>query len=197
MTGVAAAHSMAISYPSRISIASPPFDLVENSFAQTQEGAPWFPAIDRKDSRAPSHAAGTPLRLVSPSRPPETIPRNDLGISDVCKQKIRGLPVRYGWHGAQFDCRGRTGLGEWAVRHGLDVAAFLPTIHGVRAIETISRLALPGVDPAHEASVLLKAESADLDGIFRSPALRRSSRRCRLSAGRSSPRRRESWRCCA
>jgi hypothetical protein len=26
----------------------------------------------------------------------------------------------------------------WAERHGLDVAAFLPTIHGVRAIETIT-----------------------------------------------------------
>ncbi|TKB82735.1 MAG: HAD family hydrolase, partial [Mesorhizobium sp.] len=39
----------------------------------------------------------------------------------------------------------------WAHRQGLDVAAFLPTIHGVRAIETIGRLALPGVDPAREA----------------------------------------------
>jgi hypothetical protein len=28
----------------------------------------------------------------------------------------------------------------WAERHGLDVAAFLPTIHGVRAIETITAL---------------------------------------------------------
>ena len=54
---------------------------------------------------------------------------------------------------------------DWARRHGLDVAAFLPTIHGVRAIETVGRLALPGVDPAHEADVLLKAEAADLDGI--------------------------------
>ena len=55
---------------------------------------------------------------------------------------------------------------EWAHRQGLDVAAFLPTIHGVRAIETIGRLALPGVDPAHEADLLLKAEAADLDGIL-------------------------------
>ena len=55
---------------------------------------------------------------------------------------------------------------DWARRHGLDVAAFLPTIHGVRAIETVGRLALPGVDPAHEADLLLKAEAADLDGIL-------------------------------
>ncbi|QND61230.1 HAD-IA family hydrolase [Mesorhizobium huakuii] len=54
---------------------------------------------------------------------------------------------------------------DWARRHGLDVAAFLPTIHGVRAIETITALALPGVDPAHESHLLLKAEAADLDGI--------------------------------
>lgn len=31
----------------------------------------------------------------------------------------------------------------WAERHGLDVASFLPTIHGMRAIETITRLDLP------------------------------------------------------
>ncbi|WP_137933095.1 HAD-IA family hydrolase [Mesorhizobium comanense] len=58
---------------------------------------------------------------------------------------------------------------DWARGHGLDVAAFLPTIHGVRAIETITNLALPGVDPAHEADLLLKAEAADLDGIVPIP----------------------------
>ncbi|TPK46144.1 HAD-IA family hydrolase [Mesorhizobium sp. B2-5-4] len=56
--------------------------------------------------------------------------------------------------------------GDWALRHGLDVAAFLPTIHGVRAIETITALALPGVDPTHEADLLLKAEADDLEGIL-------------------------------
>ena len=35
----------------------------------------------------------------------------------------------------------------WALGHGLDVEAFLPTIHGVRSVETVRRLALPGVDP--------------------------------------------------
>ncbi|CAN7190205.1 HAD-IA family hydrolase [Mesorhizobium sp. LjNodule214] len=55
---------------------------------------------------------------------------------------------------------------QWAQRQGLDVAAFLPTIHGVRAIETIGRLNLPGVDPVREADALLQAEAADLDGIL-------------------------------
>ena len=53
----------------------------------------------------------------------------------------------------------------WAERHGLDVAAFLPTIHGVRGIETITRLALPGVDPAAEAQAILLAELEDVDGV--------------------------------
>lgn len=54
----------------------------------------------------------------------------------------------------------------WALRHGLDVEAFLPTIHGARAVETITRLALPGVDPVHEAHVLLQAESDDVEGVL-------------------------------
>lgn len=55
---------------------------------------------------------------------------------------------------------------DWARRQDLDVTAFLPTIHGVRAIETIARLALPGVDPMREADALLQAEVADIDGIL-------------------------------
>lgn len=54
---------------------------------------------------------------------------------------------------------------QWASGHGLDVASFLPTIHGRRARETIAALQLPGIDPVAEADALLKAEAADLDGI--------------------------------
>ena len=54
---------------------------------------------------------------------------------------------------------------EWAVRQGLDVEAFLPTIPGVRAIETIARLALPGIDAAYEADEITRAEIADVEGI--------------------------------
>lgn len=53
----------------------------------------------------------------------------------------------------------------WAEKHGLDVAAFLPTIHGRRGIETITTLGLPGVDPKVENEALLLAEINDVDGI--------------------------------
>jgi sugar-phosphatase len=36
---------------------------------------------------------------------------------------------------------------DWARRQGLDVATFLPKMHGSRGIDTITRLNLPGVDP--------------------------------------------------
>ncbi|MCS3502247.1 sugar-phosphatase [Bradyrhizobium japonicum] len=54
---------------------------------------------------------------------------------------------------------------SWAVAHGLDVEAFLPTIHGVRAVETIRRLALPGIDAEVEAAVITAREMEDLTGV--------------------------------
>lgn len=53
----------------------------------------------------------------------------------------------------------------WAQGHGLDLEIFLPTIHGVRAVETIRRLELPGVDPVAEAEALMFAEMDDVGGI--------------------------------
>lgn len=53
----------------------------------------------------------------------------------------------------------------WFNRHGLDAAALMPMIHGVRAIETIRRLALPGVDAEAENAWLTQAEMDDVDGI--------------------------------
>jgi sugar-phosphatase len=53
----------------------------------------------------------------------------------------------------------------WAERHGLDVAAFLATIHGVRAIDTITRQRLPGVDPQVEAQWITEAEINDVEGV--------------------------------
>lgn len=55
--------------------------------------------------------------------------------------------------------------GRWAERHHLDVASFLPTIHGVQTIDTIRRLALPGVDPEIEAAAITRAELDNVDGI--------------------------------
>lgn len=53
----------------------------------------------------------------------------------------------------------------WAVRHGLDVETFLPTIHGVRAVETIRNLNLPGVDVMAEVEFLTQAEFDDVEGV--------------------------------
>jgi sugar-phosphatase len=53
----------------------------------------------------------------------------------------------------------------WARRHGLDVDAFLPTIHGRQAVETIRDLGLPGLDPEAEARWVLDREKEDLGDI--------------------------------
>lgn len=55
--------------------------------------------------------------------------------------------------------------GNWARRHGLDVEAFLPTMHGKRGVDTIRALDLPGVDPIAEALEIEKGEIADVAGV--------------------------------
>lgn len=57
----------------------------------------------------------------------------------------------------------------WAQRHGLDVPAFLKTIHGARAIDTITRQALPGIDPEAEAQWITEAEINDVEGVVAIP----------------------------
>ncbi|MDR6161527.1 HAD-IA family hydrolase [Pseudomonas fluorescens] len=58
----------------------------------------------------------------------------------------------------------------WAVRHGVEVETFLPTIHGARAIDTITRLNLPGVDAEQQAAFITAAEIEDVEGIVEIPA---------------------------
>jgi mannitol-1-/sugar-/sorbitol-6-phosphatase len=53
----------------------------------------------------------------------------------------------------------------WATRHGLDPAIVLPTIHGVRAIDTIRRWAPAGTDAEAEAAWVEAAEIEDVAGI--------------------------------
>jgi len=55
--------------------------------------------------------------------------------------------------------------GRWAAGHGLDVAAFLPTIHGKRTEDTIRAQALTGIDPLAEAARITAAEIEDVEGI--------------------------------
>lgn len=51
---------------------------------------------------------------------------------------------------------------RWANKYGIDPVTFLPTVHGVKATETIGRLNLPGVDPVEEARILAIEEMEDL-----------------------------------
>jgi sugar-phosphatase len=55
--------------------------------------------------------------------------------------------------------------GNWAAGHGLDVAAFLPTIHGRRSEDTVRDQRLPGIDAAAEAARITLAEIEDTDGV--------------------------------
>jgi sugar-phosphatase len=57
----------------------------------------------------------------------------------------------------------------WAMRHGIDVDKFLPTIHGMRASETMRRQNLANVDIAAEAAWLTQAEIDDVEGIVQIP----------------------------
>jgi sugar-phosphatase len=54
---------------------------------------------------------------------------------------------------------------RWAGRHGLDLEAFIPTIHGVRAIDTIRRQNLPGIDLNAEAAWVERGEIEDVEGV--------------------------------
>jgi mannitol-1-/sugar-/sorbitol-6-phosphatase len=60
----------------------------------------------------------------------------------------------------------------WAKCHGLDVEAFLPTIHGVQSVETIRRLNIAGIDPVIEAAEITRREIEDVAGIDPIPGSR-------------------------
>ncbi|MFB2564270.1 HAD-IA family hydrolase [Rhizobium sp. IMFF44] len=53
----------------------------------------------------------------------------------------------------------------WAEKRGVDAIALLATVHGRKAIETITRLGLSGIDPAEEVRVLTQAEIDDVAGV--------------------------------
>lgn len=59
--------------------------------------------------------------------------------------------------------------GRWAAEKGLDVEAFLPTMHGKRGIDTIRGLNLPGVDVEAEALVIERGEIEDVEGVVPIP----------------------------
>ena len=55
--------------------------------------------------------------------------------------------------------------GAWARRHGLDVPTFLPTIHGVRAEDTIRRQNLDNINVADEVRWVERSEIDDVEGV--------------------------------
>ena len=58
---------------------------------------------------------------------------------------------------------------RWALRHGLDLETFLPSMHGKRGVDTIAALNLPGVDVVAEALEVERGEIEDLDGVVALP----------------------------
>ncbi len=55
--------------------------------------------------------------------------------------------------------------GRWFTRHGMDPDEWIPRIHGIKAIDSIVALALPGVDARVEAALIEAEEMEDTDGI--------------------------------
>ena len=58
---------------------------------------------------------------------------------------------------------------RWATRHGIDVAAFLPTMHGVRAADTIRKQNLPDIDLEAEIAWVERGEIEDVEGVVPIP----------------------------
>lgn len=54
---------------------------------------------------------------------------------------------------------------RWARRHGLDAETFVPTIHGVRTIDTIRRQNLLNIDLDAEIAWVERGEIEDVDGV--------------------------------
>lgn len=57
----------------------------------------------------------------------------------------------------------------WAGRHGLDLDVFMPTIHGVRAIDTIRNQNLSGINLEAEVDWVTRREIEDTDGVAEIP----------------------------
>jgi sugar-phosphatase len=58
---------------------------------------------------------------------------------------------------------------RWALKQGLDLQTFLPSMHGKRGVDTISALNLPGIDVVQEALEVERGEIEDLEGIVPIP----------------------------
>jgi mannitol-1-/sugar-/sorbitol-6-phosphatase len=54
---------------------------------------------------------------------------------------------------------------RWAARFGLDVRTVLHDIHGRRAVDSVQRLNIPGMDAAAEAAELTRLEMEEVEGV--------------------------------
>lgn len=54
---------------------------------------------------------------------------------------------------------------RWAAQFGIDARTFLHDIHGRRAVDSVRRLNIPGVDPEAEAEAITLAEIDDVEGV--------------------------------
>jgi len=80
---------------------------------------------------------------------------------------------------------------QWAASRGVEPEVVLRIMHGVRAVETVRRLNIPGLDPEREAEILTQAEIADVGGITAikgAPAFLRSLPADRWAIVTSAPR---------
>jgi sugar-phosphatase len=58
---------------------------------------------------------------------------------------------------------------NWAIKHGVDVATYLPSIHGVRSVDSIRALNRPDLDVEKEAAAIEAAEIADTADVAEIP----------------------------
>jgi sugar-phosphatase len=61
---------------------------------------------------------------------------------------------------------------RWAAQFGIDARTFLPDIHGRRAVDSVRRLNIPGIDPEAEAEAITLAEIDDVEGVRAIPGAR-------------------------
>jgi sugar-phosphatase len=61
---------------------------------------------------------------------------------------------------------------RWAAKFGIDARTFLHDIHGRRAVDSVRRLNIPGVDPEAEAEAITLAEIEDVEGVREIPGAR-------------------------
>jgi mannitol-1-/sugar-/sorbitol-6-phosphatase len=54
---------------------------------------------------------------------------------------------------------------RWAVRHGLDARSVVRAAHGQRAVDSLSRLNIPGLDVVAEAAEVTRMELEDMEGV--------------------------------